>query len=401
MRPEAATQYIASFANRFGRPHLYFACHAALPLAVTPDLLYSLWANFQRDCHDRSLNIPWVAVANLLLSSLFKEVGYELYEMDDAVRSQLIAILKEDKTLGQKRIIELSHFLKKYVRQQLYSEDIDMQDFAKAQHWTALAYIKPIQAARELALTFQKQFPEIPSAAERLDKIELVRLAAIVETLAEPLSEKNCQPLLVYARAMASFARDDLEAAAEQFATIAEFGKIEVVDLELPIPEAAQAKLANFRKPVGAYLSLGRKWLQRRWIVILVLCALLLLCLLKIGYAIVISLVVMPLAFLNAILPLAFNLTNIFFKFINKNKSIKGSIRRAGLTSNKLVGTDLSRAETGLQRRWATLALSPLSPLLLLAVLRQELLALIVCITMIWVVPKIAFINWAKFSKNS
>ncbi|NER33663.1 MAG: pentapeptide repeat-containing protein [Oscillatoria sp. SIO1A7] len=335
MRPEAASQYIASFEKRFGKPHLYLAYHAALPLAVTPDLLYSLWANFQRDCQGRSLNIPWVAVANLLLSGLFKEVGYELYEMDDAVKSQLLEGLKKDEALGQKRIIDLSLFLGEYVRQQLYSEDIDLQDFAKAQHWTALAYIQPIQAARELALTFQKQFPKPPLDPELLDKIELARLAAVVETLSEPLSEpsseKKCQPLLVYARAIASFARDDVEAAVEQFATVAESGKIEVVGLDLPIPDRAKEKLPNSSKAIAADFS-GQN-LQAR-------------------------------SFRGQ------DLTGANFS--------KTDIRSADFTNAKLVGADFSGAETGLQRRWEIIILS--CSLLLFAVL--GIIAAIALITM-------------------
>ena len=41
------------------------------------------------------LEIPWVAVADLLLSPLCDEVGEELYEMDGAVRNLLLARLKQ------------------------------------------------------------------------------------------------------------------------------------------------------------------------------------------------------------------------------------------------------------------------------------------------------------------
>src|SRR5260370_23473814 len=96
MRSELARRSIASFSRRFGQAHLSLAHHAAFPLALTPDLLYRLWANFQRDMHGRRLNIPWVAVADLLLSSLCDEVGQELFEMNGAVRSELLRELKTD-----------------------------------------------------------------------------------------------------------------------------------------------------------------------------------------------------------------------------------------------------------------------------------------------------------------
>ncbi|OCR02929.1 hypothetical protein BCD67_03285 [Oscillatoriales cyanobacterium USR001] len=117
MRHEAAIRRIESFGKRFGpsRSHLYLAYHAAFPLALTPDLLYRIWANFQRDCLGKYLNIPWIAVADILLSNLCDDVGHELYEMDVAVRNELLKQLKEDSHFGKKRINELSNFLLAYV----------------------------------------------------------------------------------------------------------------------------------------------------------------------------------------------------------------------------------------------------------------------------------------------
>ncbi len=68
------------------------AYHAALPLALTPDLLYRIWANFRRDIQDEFIDIPWIAVSDLILSSLCDEVGHELYEMDATVRQELLKI---------------------------------------------------------------------------------------------------------------------------------------------------------------------------------------------------------------------------------------------------------------------------------------------------------------------
>ena len=87
---EILSQKVLSFRQRFGEAHFYLACHAALPLALTPDLLYRLWANFQRDIYGEDLQIPWIAVADLLLSSLCQEVTYEIYEMDAIVRNILL-----------------------------------------------------------------------------------------------------------------------------------------------------------------------------------------------------------------------------------------------------------------------------------------------------------------------
>src|SRR4028119_567079 len=190
MRPEVAHRRIEAFGKRFGEAHLYLAYHAAFPLALTPDLLYRLWANFQRDIYGEVLNLPWIAVADLLLSSLCDEVGHELYEMEGAVRNALLSELKANPRFGTERINELSDFLLAYIRQQLDSSDLDTRDFAHAQRWTALAYTRSTEAAREIASAL--------STFKLDDRAEWIRMASLVETFAEPLAE--FEPLLIYTR---------------------------------------------------------------------------------------------------------------------------------------------------------------------------------------------------------
>ncbi len=129
--------------------------------------------------------------------------------------------------LFTQRINELSDFLLAYIRQQLDSPDIDTRDFAQAQKWTALAYTRPSEAAREIA-----------SALSRLkleNKAEWVRIASIVETFAEPLAEFN--PLLIYARGLATLSRGDLEGATAQLSKVhGQKHKVEVAGVILNIP---------------------------------------------------------------------------------------------------------------------------------------------------------------------
>ncbi len=228
MRTEVAQRRIEAFRKRFGEAHLYLAYHAAFPLALTPDLLYGLWANSQRDIHGEVLNIPWIAVADLLLSSLCDEVGHELYEMEGAVRNALLSELKANPRFGSERINELSDFLLAYVRQQLDSPDLDTRDFAQAQKWTALAYTRPMEAARALALALCKAYEQ--------DRTELIRLSSLVETFAEALSE--FEPLLIYVRGMKDFARGNFEGAAAQLNRVLnQEGQIQVAGVLLPVPE--------------------------------------------------------------------------------------------------------------------------------------------------------------------
>ncbi|MDZ7958206.1 MAG: pentapeptide repeat-containing protein [Aulosira sp. DedQUE10] len=250
MRLDIVARRIALFEKHFGKPHLYLAYHAAFPLALTPDLMYRLWVNFQQDIHGQSLNIAWVAVGDFLLSSLCEEVGYELYEMDISVRNQLLRQLKTDPKFGIQRINHLSDFLLEYVRQQILSDDPDTQNFAKTLQWTALAYTKPNEAARQIALTF-RHLEMLSWRQNQPNHTELVRMASLVETFAEPLADAQLEPLVTYARGMARFAHGDLEGATAQIGTVAEAGKIQIAGVDIPIPDKIQENLEDASLPVG------------------------------------------------------------------------------------------------------------------------------------------------------
>ncbi|MDF5707316.1 MAG: hypothetical protein PUP90_06450 [Nostoc sp. S4] len=175
-----AKRRIEGFAQQFGEAHHNLARHAAFPLVLTPDLLYQIWANFVPQA-------PWTSVAHVLLSRLCRQVGYEMYEMDIADRNLLLRELKEQ--FGQERFDELGDFLLDYVAQRLTDDDADTQDLREAQEWTALAYTKPDEAARELALTLSQK-------VQQHDVGEVLRLASLVETFSEPMKEAGFEPLL-------------------------------------------------------------------------------------------------------------------------------------------------------------------------------------------------------------
>jgi formylglycine-generating enzyme required for sulfatase activity len=190
-------------------PYLEFACHAAFPLALTPDLLYRL-----RDYpFQPKLQVPWVAVSDLLLSDLCSEVDEELYEMDSAVRQELLS------HLSQQRLRELSQFLLKYVKRNFHSQITGLK---QAQYWTALAYVEPGKAAEQLTRTLG-QLLQQPNLAQWLQK------ASLVETLAEPLRNANFQPLLTLAEAMKQTAQGNYTAATRLFDELPKIGKSAVI----------------------------------------------------------------------------------------------------------------------------------------------------------------------------
>lgn len=248
IRPEIVQQRIKFFERRFGKAHLFLAHHAAFPLALTPDLLYSLWANFQLDINGKILNIPWIAVSDLLLSSLCHEVGHELYEMDLAVRNELLQQLKSDEKFGLYRINELSDFLLAYVKQQLYSDDPDIRDFAHTQRWTALAYTRPNKVAYELALVF--------SQLKESETLNIIRIASLTNTFSEPLAE--FQPLLTYACAMEQFAHGNLESASSQLGSLLiSKREICVEGVNLPIPKSIKENYRHNLKTIAIEIILN------------------------------------------------------------------------------------------------------------------------------------------------
>lgn len=233
-KTRSATRRIESFRQRFGDGHFCLACHAALPLALTPDLLYSLWANFQQDRQGEAIEIPWIAVADLMLSNLCQEVGNELYEMDALIRDELLTQLQGDSRFGLERLRELADFVMAYVEQQLESPDLDVRDLATGQQWRALAYKNPAEAAHKIAAVLA----QLPLS----DKAEWIRMAALTDSLSEPLSA--FQSLLDYTRAMAALARGNLETATVQMAKAVDANnQVQVEGINLPIPDVLNQEL--------------------------------------------------------------------------------------------------------------------------------------------------------------
>jgi hypothetical protein len=222
------------FRERHGTPHLMLAYHAALPLALTPDLLYSIWANFQTDISSKSLDIPWIAVSDLLLSGFCEVVGHELYKLDPKVRDRLLVELSHQPHLGEKRILELASFLGDKVSNQLNSEDPDIRDFAQAQQWVSLAYLKPRSATKELTQALSDSY--------KTDRADLFRIASIVDALYEPL--KDFPELISYAKGMTALAIGDLNKAKQVFSGLHESVQNNQI-YSVQLPEITEIEIAN------------------------------------------------------------------------------------------------------------------------------------------------------------
>ncbi|MCP4353838.1 MAG: hypothetical protein GY795_50975 [Desulfobacterales bacterium] len=223
MDSERISQRIENFKKRFGEAHLYLAYHAAFPLALTPDLAYRIWLNFQRDNtgnvlkseKGRVLQIPWIAVADLLLSNLCEEVAHELYEMEQEVRNELLKRMRGDERFGKLRIHKLSRFLLEYIKDELNSYDPYVRNFANAQKWVAMAYVEPDKVARDLA-------EALSSRIKKNDKAGILRVASLAKTIAEPLLDASFEYLIIYSKCVEKFVQNDIKGTKNQTEKILE-----------------------------------------------------------------------------------------------------------------------------------------------------------------------------------
>jgi formylglycine-generating enzyme required for sulfatase activity/uncharacterized protein with von Willebrand factor type A (vWA) domain len=224
---ESAARYITDFAKE-GQAYLDLAYHAAFPLALSPDLLYYLRENFPYAQQGNRLNIPWLAVPDILLSNLCHPAGQPLYEMDSTVRHLLLKLLQADERFGNKRLEQLSECLLFYLQKKLKLENtnLDSEDFGEKPEWIALAYTEPNELARNLAEMLEQIYAG--------DKAEKVRKTSLTATFAEPLAEAGFQPLLTFARGWGRLARGYEKGAREIFDQLPAEPEIEGVKLKIP-----------------------------------------------------------------------------------------------------------------------------------------------------------------------
>lgn len=220
---DIAMERILGFAQKFDQAHFDLACHAAFPQTLTPDLLYQIWLRFVPQA-------PWTAVARILLSRLCREVGYELYEMDVAVRNLLLTELKEDERFGKPQLDKLADFYTNYLKQKFGSEEGQGEDLTRPQYWIALASTKPENLSREFAKA-------IESRLKQKNWKQLFRLASFIEAVPQVLVQFEA-PLITYARGMLNYTTGDLEGAAEEFSKLQRRElQVEIAGVNLSIPD--------------------------------------------------------------------------------------------------------------------------------------------------------------------
>lgn len=237
---------LAAF-SRFGAAHLTLARHAAIPLGLTPDLLYWLWATFPTDEQGVRTHIPWIAVSDLLLSPLCRAVRAELFEMEGAVRAQLTEELVADPRFGRPRAVAIAAFLQDYVQRNLRSPEPDVRALAEAQCWTARAHLRPDVTAAALT----QEMAQLP----KQDKGAVVRMSALVAGLAHPLA--GHPSLQAYGKALLEDAHG-IEgpggAALADAASGSSGGSLVVSGVTVPIPQSMH-RVTERRRQEGERLA--------------------------------------------------------------------------------------------------------------------------------------------------
>jgi GH25 family lysozyme M1 (1,4-beta-N-acetylmuramidase) len=235
---------IEHFEKRFaayGEAHLYLAFHAAFPLILTPDLVYRIWINFDRDETECLLEVPWIATADLLLSDLCQEVGYELYEMNPDVRQELLKRFNQHPRFAGRenhgmtpRLDDLAKFLEEY-SEHLRTDRADQNATALADvHlWTALGHSDPDRAVKEMLAALNRGLSAANSA-------EVLRVTDLATELAG--WQESYKPLLVYLRGVEEFALGNNELAAEQLAEV-DLSHFDTLDIELVIPDTREPEV--------------------------------------------------------------------------------------------------------------------------------------------------------------
>ena len=229
IRQQLADHRFEAFAERFKpKPKtMDLLCHAAFPLALTPHLLYCLRENFVPDC-------DFIAVADILLSSLCVSVGRELYAIDGKVRDLLLRRLKAN--FGERRLNRLADYMTGYIQQQisLPNNSRIAWQLGPEPHWTALAYTRPGEALEQIRIAIEK-------ALKQADAQERVRLASLVESYGDLLKEAGFAPILTLAQQLEAKPTAELPLSVFSFETVTVNKKGEIIKQE-PKQEPKQAR---------------------------------------------------------------------------------------------------------------------------------------------------------------
>ena len=186
LSPELAVREVLAFERRFGSKHLMLACHAALPLILTPELLNLIHINFLEE-----EQISWVAEVDFLLSPLCRPIDESLFEVEPSIREVLLVDLENQ--FGFERPLRLAEFLQFYL---VHKSGLRQRsEITRTQRWIAQAYIEPDLVIEEL---LDLQESDLSQREYFVSVSEQIQIINVLEILAEPLERANQQTKYLY-----------------------------------------------------------------------------------------------------------------------------------------------------------------------------------------------------------
>ncbi|MCP4698273.1 MAG: formylglycine-generating enzyme family protein, partial [Gammaproteobacteria bacterium] len=200
MPPELAVQEIVNYEKNFGSQNLKLACHAAFPFILTPELVNLIHINFLD-----SEKIPWIAETELLLSSLCRPAGDDLFQVDPALRQVLLAELEN--RFGWFRLYELANFLLFYLNKLPQKN----KEAAEIHHWLARSYIEPDRVIEELNDFLDGPVGTIADRDVLADQIRLTHIVEITSEVLEKSGSEKYPQLQAKSRALARLMYIDVQ----------------------------------------------------------------------------------------------------------------------------------------------------------------------------------------------
>lgn len=194
-RLERGKVLVDMFISRFDPAYRLLAQYAALPLALTPELLNYLHGRFLH------IEVPdFEAEADLLLSEdLCRQSGREQYVMDRDARTFLLDEMQRQH--GPHRMQEVARELLEYVGY-LARSGRALQEL-RAQEWAAMAYLDDHrkEAVREIAEMFNQCFLTGEGEGPDVNRAEVARLSRlVVEEIGPQLIGTHYSPIVDWAR---------------------------------------------------------------------------------------------------------------------------------------------------------------------------------------------------------
>jgi GMP synthase-like glutamine amidotransferase len=185
---------VGAFVRSCGVRTFHLACHAAVPVVFTPELLHLLRVNFFLDAPEP---LPYTAEADILLSPLCQELGDNLYEIPPHVRDVMLRELALTPAYGEQRMREIAALLLQYGERFLPWRN--NESLERGQQLTALIFLDPPRAmswletlgesARLAAPGEREWFVAMRAELQKLDAVFGEAQSAAVEVPAEGESE--------------------------------------------------------------------------------------------------------------------------------------------------------------------------------------------------------------------